>query len=94
LFIIYFDHMLEMYTEIQGRWGVTKKIQEIKVKNQRQEEEWVIRKYWNNIREEGEKVLRKPDYKENGERLAKDDKHIYADDVILKATETKKYTVN
>ena len=35
-------------------------------------------------------ILRRPGYKEDGIKKIKDDKHIYADDVILKATETKR----
>ena len=43
-------------------------------------------KYWNNKREEGEDTLRRTDY--NWEEIMKvtDAKHIYAGDVILKAT--------
>ena len=49
----------------------------------------MIHKYRNNIREEGERKLKKPDYDENGGRSIEDDKRIYDDDLILKATEPK-----
>ena len=53
--------MLEMYTAIQRGWGNNQRVHEIKVNNQKQEEGWKIHKYWNNIREEGDGVLKKPD---------------------------------
>ena len=41
------------------------------------------------MREEGGNRLKKPDYRENSDKLIEDGKNIYADDVIPKATETK-----
>ena len=68
--------MLEMYAKEQEKWENNQKIQEIKVKDQEQEEEWMIHKYWNSMRKEGEGTSRKPDYKENGINKINDDKHI------------------
>ena len=48
-----------------------------------------MRKYWNNMRKEGEEKLKIPDYHEEETRKIKDDKRAYADDLILNATETK-----
>ena len=49
----------------------------------------MMHKYWNSIRKEGERKLKIPDYQEEEIRRVEEDKHAYADDVILKATETK-----
>ena len=64
LFIFYFDNMLEMYTKDQKAWKNNQEIQKITVKNQEQEDKWTMRKYWNNIRKEGEGKLITPDYQE------------------------------
>ena len=44
-------------------------------------------KYWNNPRQRGEHTLRTPGYNPENTRRVIDDKHIYADYVILKATD-------
>ena len=50
LVIIYFDNMLKMYTAEQQKWEYNKKLQGVRVRNEKAEKSWAKYKYWNNQR--------------------------------------------
>ena len=58
------------------------------MKNEKAEKARAIYKYWNSLEEKGENALRKPYYYWGEAWEITDDKHIYADDVVLKAMDT------